>query len=176
MKIGVISDTHIMNKSRLLSTKVFEAFSDVDLIIHAGDIMIEEVIIELQSIAPVNVVAGNNDGYEIYSKYEKRKIIEVQGKRIGVTHGYGRGRTYLNAYAEFLNDEVDCIVYGHSHAPHNEIIDDILFFNPGSPTNKRLQARYSVGILYIQDLDKPLADTLSREFGNGIAGEIIYFD
>lgn len=161
MKIGVISDTHIRSSARLLPGSIFEVFDGVDMILHAGDILINEVIIELESIAPVYAVAGNNDSYEMLDKYGTRKIITVNGKRIGLTHGTGRGRTYMNAYAEFYKDNVDCVVYGHSHKPHNEVIDGILFFNPGSPTSRRFEPRYSLGILHVD---------------SGITGEIIYFD
>lgn len=161
MKIGVISDTHIIRSGKMLPNEVHEAFCGVDMILHAGDIMIEEVIIELETIAPVHVVAGNNDDFSILMKYGKRRLIQVNGKKIGLTHGMSRGKTYLNAYSEFLDDDVDCIVYGHSHIPHNEVIDGILFFNPGSPTNRRFQPRHSVGLLYIE---------------SDIRGEIIYFD
>lgn len=161
MRIGVISDTHIRSSARLLPNIVFEAFKDVDMILHAGDILIEEVLIELGTIAPVYVVAGNNDSYEMLDKYGTRKIITVKGKRIGLTHGTSGGRTYMNAYVEFYGDNVDCVVYGHSHKPHNEVIDGILFFNPGSPTSRRFEPRYSLGIL-----------TVDRD----ITGEIIYFD
>ncbi len=162
MKIGVISDTHIHRAGKMLPNKVYEVFAGVDMIMHAGDIMIEEVIIELEAIAPTIVVAGNNDGYELFDKHGKRRIVELDGYKIGLTHGYGRGRSFLNAYYEFIDEKLDCIIYGHSHAPHNEIIDGILYFNPGSPTNKRFQAQYSVGVLTV---DK-----------SGLHGEIIYFD
>ncbi len=162
MKIGVISDTHINKAGKTLPNKVYDAFEGVDIILHAGDILIEEVIIELEAIAPTIVVAGNNDGFDLFSKYGKRRLIELEGKKIGLTHGFGRGRTYINAYSEFMDDNVDCIVYGHSHTPHNELIEGILYFNPGSPTNRRFQPRYSVGILHITN--------------NEIKGEIVYFD
>jgi putative phosphoesterase len=149
MKIGVISDTHIRSTDKLLPNGVFQAFEGVDLILHAGDILIEEVLLQLQAIAPVQAIAGNNDSYEIYKKYGTRKIITVNGKKIGLTHGMSRGKTYLTAYAEFMEDNVDCIVYGHSHAPHNEVIDGILFFNPGSATQRRFQPNHTVGILHI---------------------------
>lgn len=161
MKIGIISDTHIRSTDKLLPNEVFEVFEGVDLILHAGDILIEEVLLQLQAIAPVQAVAGNNDSYEIYKKYGTRKIITVNGKKIGLTHGMSRGKTYLAAYSEFLEDDVDCIVYGHSHAPHNEVIDGILFFNPGSATQRRFQPNHSVGILHIDQK---------------IIGEIIYID
>lgn len=161
MKIGVISDTHIKNPDRLLPNEVFMAFEGVDLILHAGDILIEEVLLQLEAIAPVQAVAGNNDSYEIYQKHGMRKLITVGDKKIGMTHGMSRGKTYMSAYGEFIEDDVDCIVYGHSHIPHNEVINGILFFNPGSATQRRFQPRHSVGILHIDQK---------------IVGEIIYFD
>lgn len=161
MKIGVISDTHIKNPDRLLPNEVFLAFEGVDLILHAGDILIEEVLLQLEAIAPVLAVAGNNDSYEIYQKHGNRRVITAGDKKIGLTHGMSRGKTYMSAYAEFYDDEVDCIVYGHSHIPHNEVINGILFFNPGSATQRRFQPRHSIGILHIDQK---------------ITGEIIYID
>ena len=61
MQIGLISDTHITQKRGKLPEKVFEAFKNVDLIIHVGDITQEKVIDKLQTIAPVIAVLGNND-------------------------------------------------------------------------------------------------------------------
>ncbi|HOR86420.1 MAG TPA: metallophosphoesterase [Bacillota bacterium] len=161
MKIGVISDTHIRSSAKLLPNIIFKAFDGVEMILHAGDILIDEVIIELETIAPVYAVAGNNDDYDMLYKYGTKRIIEVNGKRIGLTHGSSRGRTYLNAYDIFSRNNVDCVVYGHSHKPHNEMINGVLFFNPGSPTSKRFEPRYSLGLLYV---DKD------------IRGEILYFD
>lgn len=161
MKIGVISDTHIKSPDKLLPNAVFQVFEGVDLILHAGDILIEEVLLQLEAIAPVQAVSGNNDSYEIYTKHGIRKLITIDGKKIGMTHGISRGKTHMNAYSEFIDDNVDCIVYGHSHIPHNERINNILFFNPGSATQRRFQPKHSVGILQI---DKE------------IVGEIIYFD
>jgi putative phosphoesterase len=161
MKIGVISDTHIKSPDKLLPNEVFKAFEGVELILHAGDILIDEVLLQLEAIAPVEAVSGNNDSYEIYKKHGTRKLITVGGKKIGMTHGVSRGKTYMNAYGEFIEDDVDCIVYGHSHISHNEMINNILFFNPGSATQRRFQPRHSVGILHIHQ---------------NIVGEIIYFD
>ncbi|MGE5630514.1 MAG: metallophosphoesterase family protein [Caulobacteraceae bacterium] len=161
MKIGVISDTHIRSSAKMLPNIIYQVFDGVDMILHAGDILIDEVIIELQSIAPVYAVAGNNDGYDMLQKYGVKKIIAAGGKRIGLTHGMSKGRTYMNAYMEFIDDKVDCIVYGHSHKPHNEVIDGILFFNPGSPISRRFEPRFSIGLLYVEET---------------IKGEIIHFD
>lgn len=161
MKIGVISDTHIRSSAKLLPNIIYKEFEGVDMILHAGDILIEEVVIELETIAPVYAVAGNNDSYEMLYKYGSKKIIEANGKRIGLTHGTGGRRTFMNAYAEFYGNNVDCVVYGHSHKPHNEVIDGVLFFNPGSPISRRFEPKYSLGVLYVDE---------------DIRGKIIYFD
>lgn len=161
MKIGVISDTHIRSSAKLLPNIIYKEFDGVDMILHAGDILIEEVVIELETIAPVYAVAGNNDSYEMLYKYGSKRIIEANGKRIGLTHGTGGRRTFMNAYAEFYGSNVDCVVYGHSHKPHNEVIDGVLFFNPGSPISRRFEPRYSLGVLYVDE---------------EIRGKIIYFD
>lgn len=161
MKIGVISDTHIRSSAKLLPNIIYKEFDGVDMILHAGDILIEEVVIELETIAPVYAVAGNNDSYEMLYKYGSKRIIEANGKRIGLTHGTGGRRTFMNAYAEFYGNNVDCVVYGHSHKPHNEVIDGVLFFNPGSPISRRFEPRYSLGVLYVDE---------------DIRGKIIYFD
>jgi putative phosphoesterase len=95
MKIGVISDTHLRSSAKLLPNIIYQVFDGVDMILHAGDILIDEVIIELEAIAPVYAVAGNNDGYDMLVKYRRKKIIEAGGKRIGLTHGSGRGNAYL---------------------------------------------------------------------------------
>lgn len=151
IKVGVISDTHIPTRAKALPDFVFETFSGVDYILHAGDLLTENVITDLETLAPVYAVAGNNDSFEIYEKYGSKRIIEIGNKRIGLTHGYGRYKTHLNAYDEFSGDMVDCIVFGHSHAPFNETINGILLFNPGSPTDRRFQPKFSLGMLYIDD-------------------------
>lgn len=160
LKIGVISDTHIPNRAKGLPQFVFQVFDGVDFILHAGDLLSEDVITELEAIAPTYAVAGNNDDYKIYTKYGTRRIIEAGGKRIGLTHGCGRQKTYLSAYTEFYEDNVDCIVFGHSYIPYNEIINGVLLFNPGSPTDRRFQPMYSLGLLYFDEF---------------IKGEILYF-
>ena len=163
MKVGVISDTHINTLEQLLPEKVIEVFSTVDCIIHAGDILTESVIHELEKLAPVHAVRGNNDDPSV-CKYDKRKIIKLNGSRIGIVHGFGKGRVFVHALTEFYEDSVDCIVFGHTHEPFNEVVEGIVMFNPGSATDKRLQKSCSIGILHVPE-----------NVGEKIVGEIIYF-
>ena len=56
MLIGLIADTH-----GYLDPRVPPALKGVQLILHAGDIGAEGVLVALARIAPVTAVAGNND-------------------------------------------------------------------------------------------------------------------
>ena len=86
MLIGLISDTHIPDRARILPQNVIDAFSDVDLILHAGDLTSPKVIDELEEIAPVMAVQGNMDRANGIN-LPKAKVIEAEDLRIGLVHG-----------------------------------------------------------------------------------------
>lgn len=161
MKIAVLSDTHL-REGQSLPQWVWKQCEGVDLIIHAGDVVSPSLLIDLEQIAPLEVVQGNCDGWEL-ARLPQRKLITCEEVAIGVTHGaHGPGRTTPErAMRTFDNDKVDLIIFGHSHIPYQEKQGEILLFNPGSPTDKRRQPKYSMGIVHIQ--------------GNEIKAEHIYF-
>lgn len=141
MLIGLISDTHIPDRARILPQNVIDAFSDVDLILHAGDLTTPEAINELESIAPVMAVQGNMDrvnGIDL----PKARVIEAEGLRIGLIHGevYPRADTQQLLYLAKELD-ADILVSGHSHQPKIEQKEGILLLNPGSPVVPRLADR-----------------------------------
>lgn len=141
MLIGLISDTHIPDRAKQLPQNVLDAFSDVDLILHAGDLTSLEVIEELEEIAPVMAVQGNMDRVGGI-KLPKAKIVEAEGLKIGIVHGevYPRGDTQQLVYlAKELG--ADILVSGHSHQPKIEQTDGVLLINPGSPIVPRLADR-----------------------------------
>jgi putative phosphoesterase len=160
-RIGVLSDTHIPMRARYLPAEIFTAFANVDLILHAGDIMEWPVIQELTTLAPVEAVAGNMDVGELRLRLPRRRMIEVGRVKIGLIHGDGAGyNTPLRALQSF--SEVQCVVFGHSHRPYNERHGDVLLFNPGSPTDRRMMPMGSYGMLYVS--------------GDDIWGEIFYLE
>jgi hypothetical protein len=57
----------------------------------------------------------------------------------------------------------DIIVFGHTHRPFNEKVSDKLFFNPGSPTDKRLEKNYTFGIIEIEEEIKAEIKILKEE-------------
>jgi uncharacterized protein len=138
LKIGVISDTHIRYFAELPQNLV-KALSKVDLIIHAGDIITMDVIKGLETLAPVKAVCGNMDYPEVRAALPEQQILEVEGRKIGVTHGRG-SPSILELNAPNLIPGVDVTVFGHTHIVFNKVINGVLLFNPGS-------ARDSYGIL-----------------------------
>ena len=141
MLIGLISDTHIPDRAKEIPKKVLEAFSEVDLILHAGDLTSINVIHELSEIAPVLAVQGNMDR-ATGIKLNATETIEVEGLKIGIAHGevYPRGDTQQLVYlAKELG--ADILVTGHSHQPKIEQTDGVLLLNPGSPVVPRLADR-----------------------------------
>ena len=141
MLIGLISDTHIPDRMKELPEKVFEAFKDVEMILHAGDVTSQEVIEKLEEIAPVTAIQGNTDRI-VGLNLPKTAVVEAEELKIGVIHGevYPRADTQqLHYLAKQL--DVDILVSGHSHQPKVEKVEDVLLINPGSPTVPRLADR-----------------------------------
>lgn len=153
MRIGVISDTHITSKSDALPKEIIEAFKDVDMIIHAGDLVNLSALEKLKQLCKnIKAVCGNMDSQDVKSTLPTKEIITVGIHKIGVTHGYGSVVSIRERITEiFKVHKVDIIIYGHSHMPFNEIINNILYFNPGSPTDKIFAPYNSYGILEIND-------------------------
>jgi putative phosphoesterase len=152
--IGVVSDTHLPRFGKHLPQSLVNGLrkAKVETILHAGDLT-ERFALELfEEIAPVIAVAGNNDGKNLHAELGERRIVEVDGVRIGLVHGHqGRGRTTPDrAFNAFSDEQVDAIVFGHSHIPLRLCRDGVLLFNPGSPTDKRLNPCYSYGILRVE--------------------------
>ena len=148
MKVGVLSDTHVPGAASALPPAVFEIFKDVDLILHAGDIVELSVLDELRAIAPVEAVAGNMDGAEAHRRLPERKVLSLGRFSVGLTHGKYR----IDRQHEMIRKEfglIDLIVYGHSHTPFWGAVDGVLFLNPGSPTDKRYAPYNSVAVLRV---------------------------
>lgn len=153
MKIGVISDTHIPERAKDLPKELLEAFKDVDMIIHAGDFVELSVLERLKKICSnVKGVRGNMDSHEIKILLPEKEIIKAGPFKIGVMHGWGPANKLVDIVADaFRGDDVDVIIFGHSHSGFNEKKGGILFFNPGSLTDKIFSEYNSYGIIEIED-------------------------
>ena len=168
MLIGLISDTHIPDRMRELPEKVFEAFKDVEMILHAGDVTSQEVIEKLEEIAPVTAIQGNTDRI-VGLNLPKTAVVEAEELKIGVIHGevYPRADTQqLHYLAKQLG--VDILVSGHSHQPKVEKVEDVLLINPGSPTVPRLADR----TVMILEINKKEVDVELVKVGSPICSSL----
>jgi putative phosphoesterase len=145
MRLGVIADTH-----GLLRPEVFQAFAEVDHILHAGDLGPLDLLTELEAMAPVTAVYGNTDGGEVRRRLPQVASLVLEGFDIIVTHGDQLG----SPTPERLNvafPEAQIIVYGHTHRPLLTVVDVVVtVMNPGGAGHRRFGLPPSVGILELE--------------------------
>lgn len=165
MKIGVIADTHIPRRQRQLPAALNRAFAGVDIILHAGDVCSLETLRELQNRFAITVaVHGEDDDEEVQRYLEAQQVVEFAGRRLGLIHGHQletgnwlqrafRGKEARDAaLRQRLPDafeDVECVVYGHTHRPCNQMRGGVLLFNPG-PAAPNVGRRPSVGLLDLE--------------------------
>jgi putative phosphoesterase len=147
----VLSDTHLRDDgARGLPDPVYAALRDADVVLHAGDVVERELLDELATYAEVHAVLGNNDS-TLGGVLPKRLLVELAGVRVGMVHDSGltKGRP---ARVHRMFPDCDLVVFGHSHAPVDDLgIDGQRLFNPGSPTQRRMQPHPSFGVLDLDD-------------------------
>lgn len=150
IKIGVLSDTHLPDSAdahNFLHQLIDDVLAPVDMILHVGDLVAPELL-AVFSDYPLHAVRGNMDppspGVPI------KKVIDVGGFVIGLIHGWGPvDGIEERIEKEFFGQSLDCLVYGHSHEPVCHRRDGVLYFNPGSATDRRNMSYHSVGLLEV---------------------------
>ena len=148
MRFGVLSDTH-WRRIEQFDPRIMHNFREVDAILHAGDVVDLSIVKMLERFRPTYAVYGNCDNYDIRAHLPPKRTLDVDGVKVGIIHGWRRDLGYLPTLAaEF--DNIDIVVFGHSHAATNIFRDGVLYFNPGSPTYPRSDEA-SIGILEIGD-------------------------
>jgi len=148
LRIGVLSDTHLGKMSRESKQKIRDLFRDVTVLIHAGDMTSMEVYTYLNNW-DCKAVLGNMDDAELKPLLPDKRVEEIGGKKIGIIHGRGAPHGIENVvYKEF--QDVDMIIFGHSHIPLLTRKENVILFNPGA-----FKSSYSypgsAGIIEISD-------------------------
>ncbi len=147
MKIGVISDTHLRELHPDFKKAVEFHFKDVEKIFHAGDFVDWSIAEYLSSQKELIAVCGNMDSRDIWKAFPEKRIVELEGFKIGLIHG-GGSPFGIESRIRGEFDEVDAIVYGHTHTPANHQVKNIFFFNPGSPSRSFIH-KATLGILHL---------------------------
>jgi uncharacterized protein len=138
-RVGVISDTH-----GLVRPEAVEFLQGCASIIHCGDICDAQVLAALSCIAPVSAVRGNNDTGSWAQRLPESDLIRC-------------GEIFVYAIHDLSQLDIDpiaagvsVVLSGHSHKPHVESRDGVLFMNPGSAGPRRFRLPVSIGELIIE--------------------------
>ena len=143
MLIGLISDTHGM-----VRPQVHDALAGVELILHAGDVGSDEILDELETIAPVRAVYGNTDAPGRPRLAESIDLV-LGGVSVHVSHGHEVGSPTPARLVERY--AADVIVYGHTHRQLITRVGAQLVVNPGAAGARRFRLEPSVALLSIKD-------------------------
>jgi len=170
VRVAVVSDTHMPRFGRVLPGPLVRALEQerVERILHAGDWTAPFVVELLEAIAPVHGVAGNNDPPELAERLGTVRVLDLDGVLVGITHGHlgsARLATPQRAVAALAHiPGIAAVCFGHSHIPlvRTEPVGGPLLVNPGSPTDRRRQPRFSWALLDVG--------------GGAVSAELRFFD
>jgi putative phosphoesterase len=148
VEIAIISDTHMPRGQRRLPETCVARLRAADLIVHAGDLVEMSVLDELRTLGDVVAVHGNVDDDEVRAALPATAVVTVGGLRIAVIHDAGPARRRLERLRARFPD-AQAVIFGHSHIPlHDRAPDGFQIFNPGSPTDRRRQPAFTMGIAH----------------------------
>jgi hypothetical protein len=140
MKIGVISDTH-----NFFDPKIPELLKGVDHILHAGDIGTATITFQLEQIAPVTAVLGNNDQF---LPFKETEVVKLAGRKYLLHHIVNHPRALDEPVrSRVAREQPDVVVFGHTHKPFCQMFGGVLFFNPGYAGKPGSGMERSVAIL-----------------------------
>jgi len=140
-KIGVISDTH-----NFFDPKIPALLEGVEHILHAGDIGLPNILLELQQIAPVTAVSGNTDDPGFH--YNLTEVLVLAGRKFLIHHIVHPPHLSEPPRGRIAREQPDVVVFGHTHKPFHQLIDGILFFNPGYAGKSRFGMERTLAILH----------------------------
>ena len=140
MKIGILSDTH-----GFLDPRIHGLFAGVGHILHAGDIGLDTIIAELETIAPATAVLGNTDSS---STFKPTESVAVDGRKFLVHHIVDPHALKEELRLRLARERPDVVVFGHTHKAFCQRINGTLFFNPGYAGKPKSGVERSVAILH----------------------------
>jgi putative phosphoesterase len=149
MRVVVLADTHLRD-GRRLPDAVYERLGRAEVVLHAGDVVSDELLDELEGFGELHVVRGNNDG-AVRRALPETWAAELEGVRVAMVHDSGATKGRGGRMRRRFPD-ADLVVYGHSHLPDDSMSDaGQRLFNPGSPTQRRRAPTPSFGELELID-------------------------
>jgi uncharacterized protein len=150
MLVAIVADTHLPRGRRAIPARCLQVMHSADLVLHAGDFMTEDVLVQIESLGrPVHAVHGNVDSPALRRRLPGEVSVEVEETVIGLVHDAGPARGRL-ARLRRRFPKTDAVVFGHSHLPLHERDGDFQIFNPGSPTERRRATHHTMGLARVE--------------------------
>ena len=134
-------------RARALPENLLAHLERADLILHAGDLVVEDLLHELSAYAPVRAVRGNLDPPDL--DLPETLEFEFGGARVAMIHDSGRKQGRRRRLRRRF-PEARVVIFGHSHIPFLEDEGGLMLLNPGSPTDRRRQPRHTFALLRAQ--------------------------
>jgi putative phosphoesterase len=139
VRLLLLADTHVPRRARDLPPAVWHQVDRADVVVHAGDWVDVSLLDAIEARSRVMGCYGNNDGPLLRARLPEVARAVLGGVRLAVVHetGASTGRDERMAAAY---DDVDVLVFGHSHIPWDTTTaSGLRLLNPGSPTDRRRQ-------------------------------------
>jgi len=151
LRVVALADTHVRRGgTRRLPDTAYAELARADVILHAGDVVVPELLDELGGFAPVHAVLGNND-HELLGVLPERRVDELAGVRVAMVHDSGATAGRPGRLARWFPD-ADLVVFGHSHQPYDELAPTgARLVNPGSPTERRRALAHTLSVVDLVD-------------------------
>lgn len=137
-RVGVISDTH-----GILRPQVLDILRTCSHIVHAGDFDNPTVLEELEDIAPLSAVRGNNDWSSWASHLPRQLTFTIDGVKFTMAHKREDVSWNLRG--------VGVVVFGHTHQFFEDWSNGCLWLNPGSCGWPRYRRELSMAVLTIDN-------------------------
>lgn len=158
-KVLVISDSHGLTEE--LEVIRERHLKEVDLMIHCGD---SQLMPDDKAISGYLTVMGNCD---FGGGYPMETIFEAAGRKFFITHGhrYSVKSTLMKLKYKAQELKADIVCFGHSHVLGAEVIDGILFLNPGSIRlpRERFEKTYVILELLVDKIKLSVFEVNGRE-------------
>lgn len=132
MKIAVLSDTHLSSPTPWFGDVYARYLAPADAVIHCGDIAGYAMLEYLEGLPNFHGVSGNMDEMRIQEELPPTRILELEGFRIGLTHGAGAWGDAASVVTSWFAPGLDLICFGHTHVYEWRLIDGTRVLNPGS--------------------------------------------
>lgn len=148
MKIAIVSDTH-GNWPPVL--EAIQQETDVDYLFFLGDHASDGKQLEKKLQIPAFIVRGNCDSFEAAPE---EQLVELAGWRFLLCHGhrYGVKQNLQKIYYRGLEQQVDFVLFGHTHQAVCEEMPAFMIINPGSVSTANMAMNAAFwGLLTLSD-------------------------